>query len=704
MRFLPTIKLKLRSKLLLVSLVLLLLPWLGVRYIQAMEGLLQQQQAQAMATIAKASAILVAQNPDALLERIMLLEHKPRSKKIAVSTLAEPIIIDGYQKEWSELRGLLQTFPPTNQLSYGNKIDPQDITARYLWVKQQRSLMLLLDVVDDSIVFRNPRVQNRHGGDAIVLAVVDNKQRVRRYLLSASALGQINAFEYIGSYLDPVVIGRQNAIKAAWQLSPFGYRLELILPEAMIDYSIAIAVLDVDQDEITPQVIGIGDVRDRALFADLLLPSTQLATVLAEMAADGVRLWLVDSNSTLIASAGEGEIFVAEQALNSWADLFFGLFLEHAVSDDESLQYEQAVFAGSAVQAALKGQPQTERRQLTGNDQTVIVAAQPVFLDGTNIGVVVAEKNTNAIMGLQNQAVKKLLSSTLWLLAIAIIILIGFASSLSFRIRRLNRDVSAVVSGDGRVSGVLAPRVEYDEIGELRQGFEQLFERLGLYTHYLEALSSRLTHELRTPIAVIRTSLEHLEQSPENSQIYIDRARSGSERLNNIIARMSETSRLEQTVNNIAFEQFSLSILLSEIVPVYRDLYTQVLFELKLPEANIMVNGCQELIVQMLDKLIANAVDFHQGETAIVISLEKQDNANLAMLTIKNSGPQLPKNMEQQLFQAMVSVREAVTQSAVPHLGLGLYIVKLIVQQHGGQVTAQNWQHGVEFQVTLPIT
>ncbi|MDQ7073020.1 MAG: ATP-binding protein [Gammaproteobacteria bacterium] len=106
-------------------------------------------------------------------------------------------------------------------------------------------------------------------------------------------------------------------------------------------------------------------------------------------------------------------------------------------------------------------------------------------------------------------------------------------------------------------------------------------------------------------------------------------------------------------------------------------------------------------MVQMLDKLIANAVDFHLPETSIVVSLYVSDS--VAILSINNEGPTLPENMDGQLFQPMVSIRETVTQSSSPHLGLGLYIVKLIVQQHKGKVTAKNWQQGVEFQVELPI-
>ncbi|MFW5426179.1 MAG: sensor histidine kinase, partial [Methylophagaceae bacterium] len=162
--------------------------------------------------------------------------------------------------------------------------------------------------------------------------------------------------------------------------------------------------------------------------------------------------------------------------------------------------------------------------------------------------------------------------------------------------------------------------------------------------------------------------------------------------------------RLEQSVNNVILEIFDLTALLRDIAPVYQDLHPQMSFELNLEKEPVMVKGSQELIVQMLDKLITNAVDFHLSETAIVISLEKNNKSNVGLLTIKNSGPHLPEGMEQQLFQPMVSIREAVTQSPVPHLGLGLYIVKLIAELHDGQITAHNWQQGVEFRLELPIT
>lgn len=703
MKFWPTLGLKIRSKLLLVSLVLLLIPWLGVRYIQAVEGLLQQQQAQAMATIAKASATLVAQYPHLFAERLAVLDDKNKRAKIAVTRINSSIQIDGYQDEWLDYSSVRNSLSAINQLLPTHKIDPQDLSARYILGQQNHALTILLDVADDSVVFRDPSKQQRHGGDAIVLALVDPQQRVHRYMLSASAFGQVNAYEYFGSYLDPVVLQAQSAIKAAWQRSPFGYRLELSLPSSMLDHSLAIAIIDVDKGKTVSHVLGLGDVRDRAFFTDLLLPSTQLDTILASLATEGVRLWLVDNHAITIATAGQGDVMIADAELNTLGDLFYQLFLQQTVSDDESVSHEQAVLAGTVVRKALKGHAATERRKISDNDQVTLVAAQPIILEGHVVAAVVVEQNTNSILGLQNQAVKALLNTMILGFIVMLVILIGFASRLSFRINRLNLDVAAMVSGEGRLAGNFVKRSERDELGELRHNFAQLFDRLSLYTDYLEALASRLAHELRTPIAVIRTSLEHLEQTPENRQIYIDRARSGSERLNNIVARMSEASRLEQSVNKEVLHVFDLQQLITDIIPVYRDLYSDVEFEVDICNEHLKLKGSQDLIVQMLDKLIGNAVDFHEFNTPIFISLALSAEGNFAELVVRNTGIHLPEGGLQQLFQPMVSIRSASSQTTVPHLGLGLYIVKLIVDKHLGKIIAKNWRAGVKFCVELPI-
>jgi len=699
----PFSTLKLRSKLLLVSVVLLLLPWFGVRYIQAIENLLQQQQAQSVATIARASSALVEQYPDILRQRESLVDTNSEALKTQVTAITTPIQIDGYNDEWLAYSSLLKKFSASNQLGSGQQlIDPQDISARYILAQHDGNLTLLLDVVDDEVVLRDSTRFQRHGGDVVILAVVDQQQRSHRYILSASAPGKINAYEYIGSYLDPVIVKAEPLIKAQWQMSPYGYRLELSLPPSMMPSSLALALIDVDLDGSEIQVIGLGDVRDSQKFSQLFLPSSELTGLLGKMAKDGARLWLLDRQYYKLAAAGHADVIVAEPKLRTLTDLFYQLFLTQPISDDESVSHEQSVLSGQVVTAALNGHESTERR-LTGEDgPLMIVASHPVYMDGQVVAAVVAEKNTNAILALQNQAVKTLLNTSLIMFSIVVVALLGFASRLSLRIRRLNRDIAQAVNQEGHVSGDFLANNEKDELGELRQSFGHLFKRLGLYNHYLEALASRLAHELRTPIAVIKTSLEHVEAFIEqDGKTYLERAKTGSERINDIVARMSEASRLEQTVQNTEFTVFDLRLLLLDLNTAYQDIYPNVMFELQSPDNAVMINGSAELIVQMLDKLVNNAVDFHDEGSQICLKLESR--IDVCHLSVRNWGKALPKEIETQLFQPMVSKRSSAIDKSQPHLGLGLYIVKLVVDKHKGAVWAENWQQGVEFSVELPI-
>jgi signal transduction histidine kinase len=89
-------------------------------------------------------------------------------------------------------------------------------------------------------------------------------------------------------------------------------------------------------------------------------------------------------------------------------------------------------------------------------------------------------------------------------------------------------------------------------------------------------------------------------------------------------------------------------------------------------------------------------IDFSADDDTITIGLQR--NAGSLTLSVANPGPPLPERMRAQLFDSMVSVRPGDDQ----HLGLGLYVAKLIAEGHGGAITATNTDDGVVFTVLLP--
>ena len=113
--------------------------------------------------------------------------------------------------------------------------------------------------------------------------------------------------------------------------------------------------------------------------------------------------------------------------------------------------------------------------------------------------------------------------------------------------------------------------------------------------------------------------------------------------------------------------------------------------------ANARMEGAPELIIQMLDKLADNAVGFSVEADEIAIRLAQEQGGYV--LSVTNPGPPLPERMRSQLFDSLVSVR---ANDAGKHLGLGLFIARLVATGHGGSIGAFDVEGGVTFEVRLP--
>ena len=318
-------------------------------------------------------------------------------------------------------------------------------------------------------------------------------------------------------------------------------------------------------------------------------------------------------------------------------------------------------------------------------------------------GVVVAEETGNAVLAERNRAFERLFNIVLAVLLVGSLALTAYATWLSARIRRLRDDAERAIDEQGRVRAPLASSGAGDEIGDLSRSFSSVLARLAEYASYQENMASRLSHELRTPIAVVRSSLDNLKASslPGDARVYMGRAQEGLARLTRILTRMTEAARLEQSLSDVERVRFDVVPVVSGCVDGFRLVYpdARIAFAAAAGEA-LIVEGAPDLIAQMLDKLIANAVEFAAGG-AIEVGLDS-DGSDV-VLRVANEGPPLPPGMEARLFQSMVSVRPGGA-AAEPHLGLGLYIVRVIAQFHGGEAIAANKDDGsgVVVTVTLP--
>jgi signal transduction histidine kinase len=319
-------------------------------------------------------------------------------------------------------------------------------------------------------------------------------------------------------------------------------------------------------------------------------------------------------------------------------------------------------------------------------------------------GAVVVEETTNAVIAERNRAFERLFTIVLGVLLAGMLALAIFASRLSGRIRRLRDEVEHAIDAKGRVRQIAAGSRAGDEIGDLSRSFSSVLSRLSESAQHREELASRLSHELRTPVAIVRSSLDNLRADPAGADatVYLERAQGGLDRLTQILTRMSEATRLEQGLRDTERERFDLAALVRACVDGYRGAYPGAAFQIDAP-VPVHVLGAPDLVAQMLDKLVANAVEFARPGTAVEIGVDRLEI--WARLTVSNHGPRLPDAVRGRLFESMVSVRPPGETGGAPHLGLGLHIVRLIAEFHGGQARADDRADGdgVVVSVAMPV-
>lgn len=435
----------------------------------------------------------------------------------------------------------------------------------------------------------------------------------------------------------------------------------------------------------------------------------EVAAILRGLDRARSRIWVVDKRYRVIALAGSLRPKQAAAELPAWRGWMEAPLRWLMPPPPE--EFDDTIDAGlistaEEISAAFLGAERTAIRQSADGKVDIVSAAHPIWAADQVIGAVVAEETTNAILAARNAALERLLLITLVVFALVALALLAFASRLSWRIRHLRNEADSAIDAQGRIKGVVVGSRAGDEVGDLSRSFSRVLSRLSEHHGYLEGMASRLSHELRTPIAVVRSSIENLRLAdlPQDAGVYLDRANDGLARLTTILTRMSEATRLEQGLSVAERERYDLAAVLVGCVEGYRQIYSPRVFDLHVAAQPFLVSGAPDLAAQMLDKLIANAVDFARPGSKVRVALDPVEGGAAVRLAVSNLGPPLPEEMRDRLFHSMVSVRKE-RGSSEPHLGLGLYVARMIAEFHGGTISAQTLPggFGVEVSVTMPL-
>ena len=297
----------------------------------------------------------------------------------------------------------------------------------------------------------------------------------------------------------------------------------------------------------------------------------EIAEILRGVERTTSRIWVVTHDLRVLALAGslkreEGEAEAQETVLQR----ALGLIVPHPSEDFDDAIADDALATGREIAGALQGRPGVRLRNTPDGKAVIISAAHPIWSGDEVVGAVVVEESTNPILSVRSAALERLLFLTLAVFALAAAALAWFATRISSRIRRLRDEAETAIDARGRIAHLVTAQNAGDEIGDLSRSFSAMLAKLAQHHAYLESMASRLSHELRTPIAVVRSSLENLKLAPADARVYIERAEEGLARLATILTRMSEATRLEQGLASLEREPFDLAPVVAGCVEGYR--------------------------------------------------------------------------------------------------------------------------------------
>lgn len=717
-----------RTKLLLVALLLLLIPWMSYIYVRDMKTFLLSGQEDALSLTARAVATVLHDRPELFAEDRRIENQSAGENEIYAVPLPNYININGDSSDWGEQENQAKLF--TYQPLALDDTDSNVFSVNHALGYHGNFIYALFKVQDDSVIFRQREFLRVDAADHIRLTLQDPGRAPQRYTLIAREPGRMSAYLMDDNWQYPITGDANLDLAAEFAMTPTGYTVELRIPRFMLssDTRVGLEVLDVDDAEslaieasipTTPQ-------SDNDDLSRLLVQSTEITKILQGLDRADTRIWVIDKDKqprtvvgNIISNEDENQIDrptssekgaayywdLTRYYLISMMQTIFSYIIEdRAVSfADHAQTVEQR--NDEIINRALQGEISSDRRPSIDQQGTILMSAHPIFLGDRIPGAVVVEQSTNQLLRRQQETLENVISVTLLVLVTVATALLIFASRLTLRIRRLRNATDNAIDRDGRIviQKLSAEAKSGDEIGDLSRSVSNMLGRLAQYTGYLRGLPDTLAHEVSNPLNVVNSSLHNLsEELPDSANSkYMERAKNGINRIGSILRNLTEAANLEQAMQAETRETVDLIDLIESYVDGYSFSNPSQKFQVVIDSRPLMVEIAPDYIAQALDKLVDNAIDFAAPSTPIVFKARRLDN--FAQIDVINQGSSLPEGMAERIFEPLVSLGRKDAQKV--SLGMGLYVVKLIASFHGGDVIARNLlsSDGVIFSLSLPI-
>jgi two-component system sensor histidine kinase ChvG len=357
----------------------------------------------------------------------------------------------------------------------------------------------------------------------------------------------------------------------------------------------------------------------------------------------------------------------------------------------------QSAFAGR-YGAATRISP-APRRSVT------LHIAIPVRVEGVVEGIVLVSQSTGRILQALDAVRLDVFKVFLLSLGAAVVLSLVAATTIARPLARLRQRAGDILDRRGRLKGGFAASARRDEIGDLERALAELTRELEVHLRSTEAFAADVSHEFKNPLASIRTATDMAleDVQPGERRRFLGMIQKDVARMERLLSEAREISRIDADLDEEERTSVHLDELLSALVESFRlrNADSGISFDLALADAHVTVEASADRLTQVFENLIDNAISFSPPTGHVAISLQR--TGRTAEVTVADEGPGIPEEHKGRVFRRFFSYRpdeEAVSG----HTGLGLALVRAIVESYGGSISAEERSGGgTKMVVSLPL-
>ncbi len=338
-------------------------------------------------------------------------------------------------------------------------------------------------------------------------------------------------------------------------------------------------------------------------------------------------------------------------------------------------------------------------------DQFLLTTIKNVKKNGKNIGYLAISENANDIRAAINER-KSFIMRSAGVVAIVILIFSYVLNRFFLKpIKNLVNYTNIVKNKSKKKTNIENIKNRNDELGVLSQSLDEMTNELHKRINTAENFSTDLVHEIRNPLASLKSASEIISETNNKEQRdkLINIVSHDVERIERLITDYSQMLKDEAAISSEKMQKVNLKSIVKSVVDDFNSIYNSkrgISINLKTNESeNYIILGIENRIEQIIANLLENSISFSEDNQEIYVELNQKENGNIN-LNVVDQGAGFKENDTKKIFNRFYSNRP---EKFGEHSGLGLNIVKNLVDLHNGQIFAKNNKDkGAKIEIIFP--